>query len=613
MSFPSFHRTFSTFVGLLALLAPTAASQAQLEVTEVLFNSVQDSRYEWFEIRNTGAADVDMMGYVIDDDDGNALATDVTSVAVSAIIPAGGVAVGYNAVTGEDSFRAAWNLAPTVPLVPIAPFPGLNNSGDIIGIWQNRAAYEMDLADVDPNDAELEVVPLIDNGFTNAAAVLDFGAMEFPVPTATESIVWNTMGGYQDGTQWGLSVSGENGAYTSLQTTTDVVQINDTADFGNPGLIPGGEASTGLLITEIMFHPASENDLWEWVEIYNNTGVDIDFGATNHVLDDDDGSVVPFNLTSGTLADGEVGILIDGGVTPITEDAFKAAWGQDLNVFVVPDFPEMSNGGDVLAIWDDGPAYDNARTVSDDNTGAVALIGTANGEYPNIDDGMASVYLSDLSDPTSFVLATLDDGLSFNAQPALDVTIDHEGGDIGSPGMIGDVVPVVCDLDSDLDCDTDDINQLIGAIVDSSDAGDMDGDGDTDINDRAAWLSAAGLQNGLSGAYLVGDANLDGTVEVSDLNSVGINWLNTEARLWTEGNFDGILGTEIQDLNAVGVNWLMSVPLAADGQAVPEPSALALFGLAGLSLLLRRHRGSSGCSTGVSRLTRPGSRLGRRN
>ena len=63
-----------------------------------------------------------------------------------------------------------------------------------------------------------------------------------------------------------------------------------------------------------------------------------------------------------------------------------------------------------------------------------------------------------------------------------------------------------------------DADLLVGQIV----AGelnkwfDLSNDDLVDDTDLSQWLSIAGSENGFDSGYLVGDANLDGTVDASD-------------------------------------------------------------------------------------------------
>ncbi|HUO07991.1 MAG TPA: PEP-CTERM sorting domain-containing protein [Phycisphaerae bacterium] len=98
---------------------------------------------------------------------------------------------------------------------------------------------------------------------------------------------------------------------------------------------------------------------------------------------------------------------------------------------------------------------------------------------------------------------------------------------------------------------------------------------------------------------LLGDANLDGKIDLSDLSTV-LNNFGTTTSAWTSGNFDGAATIDLTDLSAVLNNFGLSTPSAttelpiADYQLPsipsPEPTTLAPLALAAAALFTRKRR-----------------------
>jgi hypothetical protein len=86
---------------------------------------------------------------------------------------------------------------------------------------------------------------------------------------------------------------------------------------------------------------------------------------------------------------------------------------------------------------------------------------------------------------------------------------------------------------------------------------------------------------------VVGDANIDGTVDTSDFNVLAANFNMTNA-LWQQGdfNFDGVVNA--LDFNNLSNNFGQILPSPALGSVVPEPAVLAPLVL--ISLLRRRRK-----------------------
>jgi hypothetical protein len=93
---------------------------------------------------------------------------------------------------------------------------------------------------------------------------------------------------------------------------------------------------------------------------------------------------------------------------------------------------------------------------------------------------------------------------------------------------------------------------------------------------------------------LLGDANVDGKVDINDLNNV-LSHFGMTTPEWTNGNFDGAATIDLTDLAAVLNNFNLTNPNATDvgGGAIaaaPEPASATALLIAAPLLLRRRKR-----------------------
>ncbi len=134
------------------------------------------------------------------------------------------------------------------------------------------------------------------------------------------------------------------------------------------------------------------------------------------------------------------------------------------------------------------------------------------------------------------------------------------------------------DLDGNGILGGNDVDALSAAIVNGSTLAhfDLDDSGVVDVNDLGYWVQE------LRGT-LLGDANLDGAVNATDLNALALNWQQSSG-LWTGGDFTGDGFVNSADLNALALNWRKTA-----NAAVPEPSSISLV-LAALSIVAARAR-----------------------
>ena len=158
--------------------------------------------------------------------------------------------------------------------------------------------------------------------------------------------------------------------------------------------------------------------------------------------------------------------------------------------------------------------------------------------------------------------------------------------DYGASQATLEVIPEVPgDLTLDGVADLQDIDALVVAIVTQEGLVqfDINGDGMLNSADRDAWLIAAGQTN-INAPYLLTDANLDGNVDVSDINIWSAHKYSATDG-WSQGdwNVDGV--TDAQDFNL----WNSRKFTSSSPQAVPEPSGI-VFGGGFLVLTLFRFR-----------------------
>jgi len=157
------------------------------------------------------------------------------------------------------------------------------------------------------------------------------------------------------------------------------------------GESPPVRAQSGvtLVISEIMYNPASNYQKWEWVEIYNPGATDVDL--TGFVFDDDDYSAeTQANIAGGTVPAGGTAVLFNGD--DLSAALFQAAWGSDVNAVPVTRFPVLADGGDRIGLWASFADYGSRNFLN-----AVDYVKyDSGGDWP-VKNGQSSIFLTDLT------------------------------------------------------------------------------------------------------------------------------------------------------------------------------------------------------------------------
>lgn len=152
-------------------------------------------------------------------------------------------------------------------------------------------------------------------------------------------------------------------------------------------------------------------------------------------------------------------------------------------------------------------------------------------------------------------------------------------------------VSLVCDADGDGDCQNDDIVAMYGQAGTAGSL-DLDGSGVVDGADVDDWLVAASDPSNLgkissSHVYKIGDVDLDGDVDSTDLGALLNNFSSTAGVGYAGGDLDMDMNVNSSDLGLLLNEFGHSSVSAA---AVPEPGSLPIMFVALATLLLVRRK-----------------------
>ncbi|MBO0348555.1 DUF4347 domain-containing protein, partial [Phormidium pseudopriestleyi FRX01] len=202
-----------------------------------------------------------------------------------------------------------------------------------------------------------------------------------------------------------------------------------------------------LVITEIMYHPVSDEPDWEWVEIYNPTDQPLDL--TGFVLDNAGTNLTAANIAGGEIAPGKTGILFNATLSP---ESFTAAWDTgDISLIPVSNWSALGNESDRIGLWPSFSSYTRGFQTAIDGV----AYDTRGLLWPTPSTG-ASLYLNPLTFSEDDLTKANDNGNNWATSAigvpgvptevvakAYESALDgnNSGLDIGSPGPTDWILP----------------------------------------------------------------------------------------------------------------------------------------------------------------------------
>ena len=290
-----------------------------------------------------------------------------------------------------------------------------------------------------------------------------------------------------------------------------------------------------LRISEIMYHPPDSqtgsrfaDDDYEFVELVNTSATE-SLTLENIALT----AGIQFTFPHMKLAPGQHVVVVRD------ETAFVERYGAGINIAgqygdTAQDY-KLSNGGESLRL--EIAAGDLIQQFSYDDQW-----------YRETDGGGPSL---EFIDPGSPDLESWNTRAAWRPSPSLG----------GSPGRLG----LRGDFGGDGSVDATDIDQLqaeIRALTHSPNF-DLTNDGMVNQDDVDELVL-----NVLATQF--GDTDLDGDIDATDLNQVGVNWRRTDVASWSQGDFNGDGRVDAADLNEVIANWRHPVISPAQASLVSD-------------------------------------------
>jgi beta-lactamase superfamily II metal-dependent hydrolase len=263
--------------------------------SEIYYDTVgTDSVEEWIELYNDSTETVDLSGWTITDNNGSGATftiPDGTTIKSGTYLTIAADSAGFNALYGYDADV-------------YGSIPGLNNTGDAL-ILKDNLGHEVDAV-----------------GWEGGAS-----------------------GGVPDG--WGSSSDPNAPTGSTIVRTPSFTDTDTYMDWsvapnnGNPQTQP--TSFTNVVFSEIFYDTPGNENIEEWIEIYNNTPDSVDLSGWT--ITDNNGTGYTFTFPAGAT-------IAAGTYYTVARDSagFNALYGYDADHYA--NLPYLNNDGDALILYD---------------------------------------------------------------------------------------------------------------------------------------------------------------------------------------------------------------------------------------------------------------------
>jgi T5SS/PEP-CTERM-associated repeat protein len=309
------------------------------------------------------------------------------------------------------------------------------------------------------------------------------------------------------------------------------------------------------------------------------------------------GSLVSIDVGNGSLlaVGNGSGTLTNNGIVRVVAGAQVAAGG----TYSPISAGTWTGTGTYQAIGGTWNASNNQFTVSATQAGTAGTpvaIDLSQTQRVLVTDAASGASIG-----ASFLAATSPTPITFTASLLGGPTLASLAGRFASPSSVlsdwtcsatgyaaGSPAYLSLDIGGGYSSDDIDVWTRNGSTWTPFSASDLTYDG-TYANFTVAAFGTYAVTTGV--AFLPGDANHDGTVDVNDLTIVLANYGRTTGMSWSTGDFTGDGTVDINDLTIVLTNFGQTIGASMAGlHAVPEPGTLALLAAAALGLLVSAGR-----------------------